>query len=278
MIHKCLIIIVTYNSEKHIQWAVDGLSHSKNNLTIRIVDSGSKNTDYLDRLISVHNVEIIKEENIGFVAGNNKALYDAEKYDWVLFLNPDARIDFDKFDLLLDVCSDRNMAHAGIFSVPLVRFDIDKKLPLEVMDSMGIACSSIGRWYDIKSNDALVSPKDTISSVDAVCGAFMMIRVKALQQCLDKSGQIGFERSYHMYKEDIELSLRFKKKGWDIKLVNSLNAYHCRGWNSARNSVPYWARLNSAVNDLDIASRYKLRALPYAIAKYIWVRFFEKKQ
>lgn len=279
MYDSCVVIIVTYNSQKHIQWALEGLESSIKKLTVMIVDSGSTNTSYLDVLTTKHKLIVEKQDNIGFVAGNNLAIEKSCKAKWILLLNPDARIEGSDLDQLLAIADDKKNKDIALFSVPLVRFDINTMKPLEFYDSLGIRCNSYGKWYDIGANESV---KDNYANlykmkVDAVCGAFMLLRNMALAQCPDKQGKIGFESSYYMYKEDIELSMRLQKNNWGIKLIDSLNAYHCRGWNPSRIKIPYWARYHSAINDIDVSVRYKLRALPYALAKYLWVRFFESK-
>ncbi|MEH6372639.1 glycosyltransferase [Pectobacterium carotovorum] len=276
---KCLIIIVTYNSNNYINWVVEGLESSKKKLTIRIVDSGSADTTYLHELKTKHDIHIEECENIGFVAANNNALTNISKFDWILFLNPDARVEGKDLDTLLDtVCLDE-FKDTGIFSVPLIRFDIEQKKSLNIYDSLGIACSLIGKWFDLSTNEPVSNDidKKSHSNVDAVCGAFMLVRKATLEECLDRTNNIGFERNYYMYKEDIELSLRVKKKKWGVKIIKNISAFHCRGWNGNRSKTPYWARYHSAINDVDVAWRYKIRALPYALAKYIWVVFVERK-
>lgn len=277
MRYSCLIIIVTYNSEKYIQWAISGLESSESAITIKIVDSGSKSKDYLNELVTKHKLILDFYDNIGFVAANNNALNNIDSFDWILFLNPDARIEGKDLDSLISSVSNDGSNDIGICSVPLIRFNIDNKTPLHTYDSLGIACSPIGRWYDVGNNQPVVKAVASEDGIEAVCGAFMLIRRSALQSCPDKMGRIGFESSYYMYKEDIELSLRMKKKGWKVQVINDVTAYHCRGWSNNRHQVPYWARLHSARNDIDLAKRYRFRALPFAVIKYIWVRFFESK-
>lgn len=274
---RVLVIIVTYNSDKYIQWCIGGLDGSNMDITIRVVDSGSNDNGYLYGVNSLNKISIIKEENIGFVAGNNVALYDLADFDWVLFLNPDARIEADALDKLISYASDKKQEKVGAFSVPLVRYDIEKKCGLNVFDSVGISCNCYGRWRDLYSNSPVKNFEHEFSSVDAICGAFMLIRSSALQRCVDSKRLPGFERSYYMYKEDIELSQRLIKSGWIIGIYNLVTAFHCRGWSDSRHQVPYWARWHSAKNDVDVAVKYKWRALPLAISKYIWVRLFEKK-
>lgn len=279
MDYSCVVIIVTYNSQKHLQWTINGLESSTKRLKIRIVDSGSSDATYLDKVITKHELIIERHTNIGFVAGNNLAIEKSNDSAWILLLNPDARIEGTDLDKLLDVANNKNNAGTALFSVPLIRFDINSMKSLGVYDSLGIKCNYYGKWFDIGANDP-VSQKyknSSDSQPDAICGAFMLLRNEALIQCPNKSGKIGFESTYYMYKEDIELSMRLKKNKWSIKLIDNLTAYHCRGWNPLRSKIPYWARYHSAINDMDLSVRYKKRAMPYAFAKYIWVKFVEHK-
>lgn len=275
---KILIVIVTYNSEKHLQWNVDGMAGDLN-IDLCIVDSGSKSTRYIDELVTPKNVilKVIKEKNVGFVKGNNLALDDLHLYDYVLYLNPDAKIEEKDLTQLLNAADSASNAEYGAFTVPLIRYDIDKKLSLNVYDSVGIGCSKIGRWYDIDANSA-VKPTllSGISEIEAICGAFMLVRGQVLRDALDSRGKPGFESSFYMYKEDIELSRRIIKKGFKLGLFHDVTAFHCRGWQGSRKNIAYWAKYQSAKNDIFVAVRYKKRALPFSIAKYIVVNLFER--
>ena len=269
---KILVVIVTHNSHKFIDWCIEPLIESHEICDIRIVDSGSTDTSYLKQIEK--KVQTIHyEENIGFAKANNRALYDLDKYSAVLFLNPDARIESDSLETLFArlVTADRGY---GIFSVPLVKFDINKYEKEALYDSLGIVCDKIGRWYDIREEVKDEFP--AIPAVDAICGAFMLIPCKVLEDCKTASGGIGFDESYYMYKEDIELSLRVSQK-YKLKIYNDIYAYHCRGWNKDRKSVPYWSRLVSAKNDIKIALSYRVKNLPFAYIKYLYVRFFEAR-
>lgn len=275
---KCKIIIVTHNNEKHLPWLIEGLESSKSNIEISIVDSGSTNTLYLDEVITKHEIKFYKKTNIGFVKGNNLALEDISETDWVLFLNPDARIEGSDLDEILKFAEDNRDKKYGVIGAPLLRFDIDTKTATGEFDSLGIHCNSYGKWLDVRNEGPgyLKNRDKKAIPVDAICGAFMLISKELLQKCKDKNGVIGFESSYHMYKEDIELSLRIKKAGYTNVLYSGINVFHCRGWNKKRKAVPHWAKLNSAKNDIDIALRYKNRAIPYSLLKYVWVKTFER--
>lgn len=266
-----LVVIVTYNSQDYITWALAPLLD--NDLChVRIFDSGSSDPSYLSEFEKCGNVEVIYGSNVGFAKANNLSLNNINDFDYVLFLNPDARIESEQLGELLLRADKKENKNIGIFSVGLEKYSINVKRSLAFYDSLGIYCDLIGRWKDIQC------PVSTVSDIkyDAICGAFMLCRAKALASSPDSRGNIGFEESFFMYKEDIELSLRIKKH-WGIKIFFDLTAYHCRGWGGARSSNPYWARKLSAENDLRVALRYKLRALPYAMLKYIYVIMFERK-
>ncbi|HIF6266106.1 MULTISPECIES: glycosyltransferase family 2 protein [Raoultella] len=273
---ECKIIIVTHNSQKHIQWCIDGLESSKLKLNIKIVDSGSNNPAYLDSLSSKHQLEVFKEDNIGFVKGNNRILHKIKDDDWILLLNPDARVEGEVLDKLISLANEIKYNNVGIFSVPLIRFSIDEMKSLSVFDSLGIKSSLYGKWFDVGSGEPVRQLPNEPTDISAVCGAFMLIRGNALNVCLDKSNKKGFEGSYFMYKEDIELCLRFRKNKWKVMMVNHLSAYHCRGWNKSRKDIAFWAKYHSALNDLDLAIRYRIINLPYAMSKYLWVNIVER--
>jgi GT2 family glycosyltransferase len=96
----------------------------------------------------------------------------------------------------------------------------------------------------------------------------------ALKALPDSRGNIGFEESFYMYKEDIELSLRLGKQ-WGIKVFTDLKAYHCRGWGQGIQTLT--GLVNIQLRMIYILVYYKLRALPYAILKYLYVMLLEKK-
>lgn len=275
---KILIVIVTYNSEKHIQWCLDGLNNSKNSIDVIIVDSGSQNASYLDILTYSDNltVTIEKSENIGFVAANNSVNELFDCYEYILYLNPDARIEGENLDALLVMADRYEYRNYGAFTVPLIRFDINKKETLNVYDSLGISCDVFGRWHDIMANEN-VTFFGGANEIEAICGAFFLVKSRVLLNALDSKGNVGFESRFYMYKEDIELSQRIIKSGYKLAINNEVYAYHCRGWQGGRNKIPFWARYHSARNDIFVAMKYKWRALPFSMAKYIWVKFIERK-
>jgi len=278
---RILIIIVTYNSEKHLQWSIDGLGGTKLKIDLCIVDSGSTDSSYLNSIVipSGITLTVIKEKNIGFVAANNLALTNLENYDFVLYLNPDARIDARDLEKLIHIANLDSNKNIGAFTVPLIRFDIDNMCPINTYDSVGIKCNFFGKWYDDMANEPVsnLPRSQSIFFTEAICGAFMLVKTDILMSALDSVGKPGFESSFYMYKEDIELSCRIRSKGYKLAILNSVNAFHCRGWQGKRKNIPYWARFQSAKNDIFVAFKYKKKALPFSILKFLFVTLIERR-
>ncbi|WP_034460043.1 glycosyltransferase [Buttiauxella noackiae] len=270
---KVLVLMVTHNSQKFTHWALEPLINN-GMCQIRIVDSGSKDTSYLQEYKLKDNIDILFEENLGFAKANNVGLKDIQNFKFVLFLNPDARIEKNELAILIERADSCEYESIGMFSVSLEKYSIVEKKALSYYDSLGIYCDMVGRWKDIQ-RPCNVKLEENIH-YEAICGAFMFCRTKALLSLPDSKGNIGFEESYYMYKEDIELSLRIKRK-FGLKIFHDLKAYHCRGWGGKRSKNPYWARKLSAVNDLHLSMCYKNRAFLYALIKYLYVVLWEKK-
>lgn len=70
-------------------------------------------------------------------------------------IESDAAIDGSKLDKLLTLANETDNDDIGILSVPLIRYSIDQMKELDVYDSLGIAATSYGRWYDIGSSEPL---------------------------------------------------------------------------------------------------------------------------
>ena len=71
---------------------------------------------------------------------------------------------------------------------------------------------------------------DEISEVDAVSGAFLMIRKKVT----DKIGNL--DERFFMYGEELDWCLRTKKAGWKVMYYPDAEITHCKGHCSKTNS------------------------------------------
>ena len=269
---KILVIVVTHNSYKFLDWCAQPIIDNKY-CDLSIVDSGSDDKDYLEKYKGCANVYI--EENIGFAKANNRALNNLDRYEYVLFLNPDARIESNEIDILIDEVDRKNNDGFSYFSVPLISYDFDSGVERGFYDSLGIKSTWYGKWYDVR--EPLHIDLKKVNDSKVYCGAFFLVSTKALRSATNNKGSIGFEDYLYMYKEDIELSLRLKKKGYKGCLIKNVKANHCRGWDNVRSKVPFWAKYYSARNDIFNARKYNFFALPYSLLKFAYVMLWERK-
>lgn len=70
-----------------------------------------------------------------------------------------------------------------------------------------------------------------VADVDAINGAFMLMRKDALDE-------IGlFDEAYWMYGEDLDLCARLKLRGWRVVYDGRVTAYHLKGGSAGTRSL-----------------------------------------
>ena len=271
-------VIVTHDSGSFVEKVVDSLR--RQTLApdvIRIVDSGSTDTAYLRAIDFAADLRLRITENIGFCRANNLAVREDEREaNFYLFINPDALIDPNWIESAVRYLEAPENGAVGVVSTPLLGFDASEAKPTGRYDSLGIERNWHGRWYD-KGHGvltaALAAPTVPIEPT-ALCGALLLIRGPLVRSLLAENGQV-FDESLFMYKDDIELSLRIRRRGSRLRLLPGPAAYHCRGWNPDRRRMSIWARRRSARNDLKVALKYPSLYLIVYMLRYLFVRFIE---
>jgi N-acetylglucosaminyl-diphospho-decaprenol L-rhamnosyltransferase len=167
------------------------------------------------------------DQNLGFSAANNIAIR-AGSAPYVLVLNPDTRVTPGSLDRMLELMDSRsgvgisgprleledgNFDHAARRSFPT---------PLSALGHL----SGIGRRRESGRLAAYRAPEVESGPVDAVNGAFMLIRRAAL-------GHVGlFDEGYWMYMEDLDLCYRFAEAGWVTWYEPSVTVIHVKAGTS----------------------------------------------
>ena len=264
------VIIVTHNSEQFIHRCIDSLDdQSASASRIVIVDSGSADPSYLNYLSGKKGYEIHHKRNIGFAAANNFGLsLTAAQSEYVCMMNPDTFLETETFESALAHLS--TDARIGMVGGRLKGFDIDLSSPTGLLDSTGIFRSWYGRWYDRGQGEKNADNFRVQEHVPAVCGAFMFCRTAALQEAMPTP----FDESFFMYKEDIDLCLRLRKKGWKLLYAPEVEMYHARGWANDRKAISYETRCLASKNEIRLTIKHRSPYLIWALGKYMAVRLF----
>jgi GT2 family glycosyltransferase len=185
-------------------------------------------------------------ENLGFAKANNFALSKANG-EYILFLNPDTIVPEDVFHLCIAYLdSNKNVGALGIrmldgsgnflkeskraFPSPITAF----------FKLTGLANVFPGSPVFAKYHLGHLDEKTT-QEADVLSGAFMMSRKTILDKCL------GFDESFFMYGEDIDLSYRIKKSGYINVYFADSAIIHFKGESTKKDSFKYVKMFYSAM-------------------------------
>jgi GT2 family glycosyltransferase len=176
---------------------------------------------------------IINKVNAGFSAANNQAIIKSSGR-FVLLLNPDTIVGRDTFEGCIDFM--KNHTDAGAIGIRMIngegRFLPESKrafpsLPTAFFKSFGISflfpkSKFLNRYY-LPQFD----PNET-SLTEVISGAFMFIR----REALNKSGLL--DENFFMYGEDIDLSYRLMKTGFNNYYFPDIQIVHFKGKSTSR--------------------------------------------
>ncbi|MEN8198938.1 MAG: glycosyltransferase family 2 protein, partial [Thermodesulfobacteriota bacterium] len=223
---KVAAIVVSHDSGSCLEKCLASLGAQDHGLEqIIVVDSGSSDPSYLSQYEVQYGIQLLLQENIGFSRGNNLGLTKVvPDVDLILFLNPDVFLPVDCVRQALDVLE--QSPQADIVSGKLLGYDLEAEKPSGRIDSTGIMRSWYGRWYDRGQGEIDRGQYDVAEEMTALCGALLFCRQASLKT-LDAP---LFDPDFFLYKEDVELGIRVKDRGWKLLYHPEIVAHHCRGW------------------------------------------------
>jgi len=263
------VIVVTHDSERVLRPCLLAVSRQRPEpASVILVDSGSASVKYLEEEAHRPRLHIILRDNIGFARANNLAYSllgpDIEQ---VLFLNPDA---FPAPDYLARatacLAAEPRLAAVG---GKLLGYDEALGHPSGLVDSAGVSRRWYGRWVD-RGQGEPDSPGyyGEAQDVPALCGACLLCRRSALDEVVLPGGHV-FDPAFFLYKEDIELALRLRRRGWRLRYEPGLTAWHCRGWRGR--AMPAPLRRLAARNEVRLYQRHPSPYMLWALGKYFLV-------
>jgi GT2 family glycosyltransferase len=226
-------IVVNWNAGELLAACLRSLSGAREKLPfaldVVVVDNASSDAS-IDGVESAGQVTVMRNvENRGFGAACNQGAALAVT-PYLLFLNPDCEVQEDSLVAAREVLEVR--ADVGVTSVAL-NDDTGQvwrschRLPRPrhlYARAIGLA-QLVPSWFD----SAMLSwPHNDDRDVDHVIGAFYMIRRSLFEQLG------GFDERFHVYLEDLDLSLRVKQAGYRIRFLAGPVTYHKGGGTSEK--------------------------------------------
>lgn len=236
------IIIVNYNVRDLVDNCIASVYKSNNafhNIEIFLVDNNSVDGSAEHIEIAYPDVKVIRNnKNLGFSKANNIAIRQASgKY--LLILNPDTVLEEGTFGKLIDFAESQGNIGAVTSKLILGSGKLDPackrsfpKLSVALPRVLGLSKLFPKSRLLGKYNLTYLDENET-AEVDAICGAFMFIPKKVL----DDAGY--FDEDYFMYGEDLDLCYRIKKKGYKIFYYPSVTTIHLKGESTRKTRFSY---------------------------------------
>lgn len=223
------IVVINYNTKKMVQNLIRFINIYTNNINyeIIIVDNSKEDHQRIENNISA-NVKVLYTDNNGFWAACNQGVRIANG-QYLLFINSDTVFKNNVISQCIDYM-DSNLT-IGILGCKLV-------LPDGSLDhgcKRGFPTPQAALYYYLKLDKKYPQSKkygayrmtylsdNEISEVDAVSGAFLMIRKKLFERLN------GFDETFFMYGEDLDLCLRVKQNGFKVVYFPNVTVTHLKG-------------------------------------------------
>ncbi|TWI81643.1 GT2 family glycosyltransferase [Lacibacter cauensis] len=235
------VIIVNYNVKYFLEQCLLSVEKAVQQLQaeIWVVDNASTDGSRAYLEPKFPQVQFCwNKENIGFGRACNQALAQATG-EYILFLNPDTIVPEDCFTACINFC--KQTTDAGALGIRMLDGS-GRFLP----ESKRSFPSPLTSFYKLSGLAALFPKSKTFSRyhlgyldehknhvVDVLAGAFMFIP-KAV---LDKTG--GFDESFFMYGEDVDLSYRIQEAGYKNYYFSERSILHFKGESTKKTSVNY---------------------------------------
>lgn len=230
---KLSIVIVNYNVQHFLEQCLSSVQAALIGIKSEIIVVDNISPDASCRMVKNKFPEVIlieNKENLGFSKANNQGVALA-KGKYVLILNPDTVVAEDTFVKILAFAEKKQ--NLGILGVKLVdgtgNFLPESKRGLPTpkvafKKIFGISSPKKGKYYatHLKENEP--------GSIDVLVGAFMLLERKKY----DNIG--GFDEDYFMYGEDIDISYKALKKGYQNYYYPNTQIIHYKGESTSKNA------------------------------------------
>lgn len=228
------IIIVNYNVKPFLEQCLLSVAIALRNIDaeVIVVDNASSDNSILELEPLFPAVQFIRSsENLGFAKANNLGLTLA-KGRYILFLNPDTIVAEDSLYPCLQYLDQH--PSCGAVGVRMIngfgKFLPESKRSRPTLTNTLFKLSGLARVFprsSVFNEYALghLSPQ-LRHKVDVLAGAFMLTRKKLLDELN------GFDTSFFMYGEDIDLCIRIQKAGYYIQYLGDVGIIHYKGQSS----------------------------------------------
>ena len=271
------VIVVSYQCREALAGCLDSLEREQTNIPLDVVVVDNASRDGTPELVETRFpwVTLIRNDaNVGFATAANQAIRSSTS-PYLLLLNPDMLVPPHAIASAVEELG--RHPDVGMLGVKLVRpdgtFDHACKRGFPTIPSALAYFFRLDRLWPrserLAGYTAGQLAADETGHVDAVNGAFMLIRREAAES-------VGpLDERYWMYAEDLDWCQRFWKRGWKVLYWPGVEVIHWKGGSSG--DVRSWS-LNRAFHrsmwlfyEKHHAPRHP-KALSYPIWAGVWAK------
>lgn len=231
------IIIVNWNSRDYVRKCVQSIYANACATAFEIIVVDGASYDGCGEMLAREfpAVRFVQSRvNAGFAAGNNLGA-ERSQGRVLLFLNPDTEVIGNALDRLFETLN--QLPHTGIVGARLLNTDgtlqtsCIQSFPTVLNQVLDAEClRRIFPRSRLWGMMALFDETQNAGPIEVISGACIMIKRSIFQMVS------GFDESYFMYSEDLELCYRVREAGFDCLYVPDAQIIHHGGGssNSAR--------------------------------------------
>ena len=228
---KLSVVIVSYNVCRFVAQCLDSVQKASSDIEVEVFVVDNASSDDTVSHVSQHYpwVKLIaNDENLGFSRANNIAIRQAQG-EYVLLLNPDTIVAEPTFR----ECVAFMDAHPQAGGLGVRMHNADGSLAPESRRAIPSPWVSMLKMLGFTKRYYMSHLSwDEPSRIEVVSGAFFMLRRKALDE-------VGFlDEDFFMYGEDIDLSYRLLKGGWE-NWYHPSDIVHFKGESTQKSSFRY---------------------------------------
>lgn len=196
-------------------------------IEIIVVDNASTDDSCSMLANSFPDIQLIKNvENVGFGKANNQAVNKA-KGDYVLILNPDTMLSETTLSEMLTFAEQQeNFGAAGLHFIDGTGSYLpESKRNFPDLKVAGAKLLGFSNHYYANQMD-----KKAVGPIDVLTGAFMFVKKEVYTKIH------GFDEDFFMYGEDIDLSYRILKAGYQNFYVGTSKILHFKGESTVKDT------------------------------------------
>lgn len=256
------VVVVTFHSATTIERCLEQLLAADGVGQIIVIDNASdddtaariENIAQRDpRLCVMHN-----KVNCGFGEACNQGARALDT-PWVAFVNPDCYVEADTLVRL----ARHGLQHVG-----------SGVLGVDLIDEAGLAdpaarrrdpslrelLGQVGRRDDLYLGR---NPKLNLQQVEALSGALMLMPRELFLQIG------GFDESYELHVEDLDLCRRVREAGYEVLVANDITVTHVRGVSSR--ARPLWVEWQKHRSLWRYFTKFEAEHTPEILQNILWL-------